>query len=184
MELTNELAFTATTLTAAVALFAVAIWMNASANTHTARKTLKIKRLTRQLETDCEELTARIAELQPDLRKLAAEEKALATENTQIRKSCAAALQDTFDVVHEVGSPSGGTARFDAEILLSPAAMQEGPAAAQNDPRVWALRNIAQVWAASPYDALQAAGRAFPARYGFVVSKFLNAQMPSEAMEP
>ena len=183
MELTNELAFSATTLLTAVGLFAVAIWMNASANTHTARKTLKIKKLTKQLEIDCDELMTRLNELQPEWRKLEAEEKALGTENTQLRKSCAVAAMDTFDIVHEVGTPSGSTARFDVEVLLSPAAMQEGPAAAQNDPRIWVLRNIAQIWAPTPYEALQMAGRAFPARYGFVVTKFLNAQMPSEVPE-
>ncbi len=184
MELTNELAFSATTLLAAIGLFAVAIWMNASANTHTVRKTLKIKKLTRQLEADCEELMNRLNELQPDSRKLEAEEKALGTENTQLRKSCAAAMLDTFDIVHEIGTPAGGATCYEVEILLSPAAMQEGPAAAQNDPRIWALRNIAHIWSTSPYEALQAAGRAFPARYGFVVTKFLNAQMPTELSEP
>lgn len=184
MQLTSELAFSATTVLAAVGLFVVAIWMNASANTHTARKTLKIKKLTRQLEADCEELVNRMNELQPEARKLEAEEKAFGTENTQLRKSCAAAAMDTFDIVHELGSPNAGTTRFDVEILLSPAAMQEGPAAAQNDPRIWALRNVAHIWAGSPYEALQMAGRAFPSRYGFVVTKFLNAQLPSEISAP
>lgn len=184
MELSEGMVFAGSSLLAAVALFAVSLWMNAAAHTHTARRTLRIKQATRRLEGECGELRERLAELEAETRKHEAEEKALATETTQLRKACAVAAMDTFEVVHEVGTPSGNTVRFDVEVLLSGAAMSEGPAAAQIDPRVWTMRNVAQVWAPSPQEALQMVGRVFPARYGFVVTRFLNADTPPELTQP
>ncbi|ACJ01136.1 hypothetical protein [Rhodospirillum centenum] len=181
MVITDSMAFAASSLLAAVVLLVIAYAMKAAAATHTRRKGLRLRGMAKDLEGQCAGLEARLAEVQADLRVLEAEEAALVIETTQARRTCTIAAQDTFEIIHEVGTPGSGNAAFDVEILLSPAAMNQGPAATQTEPRVWSRRNIARIWAPSPQEALQLAGRVFPVRYGYVITRFLNASIPGFA---
>lgn len=173
-QITDAMAFSATIMAVAVLMVILAVGMGWASRTHTARNTVRLKLLTRQLTGECEGLAEELGKLQTANRQLDAEDKALATEATQLRKACAVAAQDTFQVVHELGAPTGGNRRLDVEIVISAAALNEGPAAAQVDPRVWAWKNVAQIWAPGPTEALHMAARAFPSRYGYVVTKVLT----------
>ncbi len=172
--ITDAMAFSATIMLVAVLMVILAVGMGWAARTHTARHTVRLKLLTRQLTGECETLAEELGKVQASNRQLDAEDKALATEAMQLRKACAVAAQDTFQVVHELGAPTGGNRRLDVEIVISAAALNEGPAAAQVDPRMWAWKNVAHIWAPGPTEALHMAARAFPSRYGYVVTRVLT----------
>jgi hypothetical protein len=173
--LDDSVVFAATLFLTAVGLFIVSTWMLAAARSNTLRKTILIKRETRQLEGECAALDEQLIDLRARYRMVEAEERAIATEVAQLRRSCAAAAQDTFEIVHEVGTPAEGVGSFVVEVLLNDMALTEGPAASQLEPRVWAVRNIVQIWAPGQDEALQMAGRAFPSRFGYVITRFVDA---------
>jgi len=168
------LAFAGSLATMAVLLFAVAVGLRLSAASHTRRRGGELRRRKKELEADCQGLLDRLGVMEGDLRKLEAEEQALLTETAQLRKTLAAASADTFEIVHELGQPGAGLSRYEVEVVLSPAALGDGTVGLRTDPRLWQVRNVAHLWARTQREALEMAGRAFPARFGFVVTRFLN----------
>lgn len=165
-------AFAITMLITAIGLFVLSLLMKSRAVGHAARKSAEIMRMTRELETVCTDLAARCTDRGKELKKREAEHKAIAMEIMQIQKTIATAAADSFQVIHEIGTPDAGARSFDIEIVLSEQAMTEG--AVKVNPKLWAVRNVAQVWAPDEREAVRAAGRAFPSRYGFVVTRVLT----------
>lgn len=167
------------TILAAIGMVVVAlvrqvrVVMGRNAATAMEARNEKLKKKHDQLTKDHEAMQQRLRDTEEERRMVLGQIQ-------EMKRRAKLAAQDNFEIIHEVGEPSGNSRLFIGSLGLGFTLTIAKVVSTESKLR--GVRHTLEVWADNPADALRAAKIAFPTDNGFAVNATM--QLAGQAKPP